>query len=266
MEAIPRRQEGNSRGWSRPCNRFVVMNSLRFLSSAFCSLGLALALSACGPVELDEIDPVTGLTLSESAATIDMNNLMGDSDIFGGAWVTAAKAQAFLTKRGGLLKSYRDPAFGNRTAADIIVSEARAQGVNPIYMMARIQTESSLISSGSASNIGKATGCGCPDGGGCGTKYQGFGKQIQCAALLMKNYYNDLNAGRPTVSGWKAGVAKRTSDPCTVTPANKSTAALYTYTPWVGAYARQCGNKTVGGSSLVAAIYQSYKADTTLAP
>ncbi len=242
------------------------MNSLRFLSAVSCAVGLTLSLAACGPVEIDDIDPVTGLTLSESAATIDMNNLMADADIFGGAWVTAAKAQAFLNKRGGLLKSYRDPAFGNRTAADIIVAESRAQGVSPIYMMARIQTESSLISGGSSSNISKATGCGCPDGGGCGTKYQGFGKQIQCAALLMKNYFADLNAGRPTVSGWKAGVAKRTSDACNVTPANKSTAALYTYTPWVGAYARQCGNKTVGGSSLVATIYKSYRADTTLAP
>lgn len=233
------------------------------------ALGLALALTACGPAEVDEgeeIDPVTGLTLSESAATIDMNNLMGDGDIFGGAWVTAAKAQAFLNKRGGLLKSYHDPAFGGRSAADIIVAESRAQGVSPIYMMARIQTESSLISSGTSSHIPQATGCGCPDGGGCGTKYQGFGKQIQCAALLMKNYFADLNAGKTTVSGWKAGLAKRTSDPCTVTPANKATAALYTYTPWVGAYARQCGNKTVGGSSLVATIYQGYKADSTLAP
>lgn len=251
------------------------MNSLRSLFSVSCalglalSLGLALGLAGCGPAEIDgidDIDPMTGLTLSESAATIDMHNLMGDGDIFGGAWVTAAKAQAFLNKRGGLLKSYHDPAFGGRSAADIIVSESRAQGVSPIYMMARIQTESSLISSGTSSHIQQATGCGCPDGGGCGTKYQGFGKQIQCAALLMKNYFADLNAGRPTVSGWKAGVAKRTSDPCTVTPANKATAALYTYTPWVGAYARQCGNKTVGGSSLVATIYQGYKADSTLAP
>ena len=31
--------------------------------------------------------------------------------------VTAAKAQAFLNKRGGLLKSYHDPAFGGRSAA-----------------------------------------------------------------------------------------------------------------------------------------------------
>ena len=54
-------------------------------------------------------------------------------------------------------------------------------------------------------------------------------------------------------------MTKATSDPCTVTPVNNATAALYTYTPWVGAYAVQCGRATVGGSSLMASIYNRYK-------
>ena len=44
-----------------------------------------------------------------------------------------------------------------------------------------------------------------------------------------------------TISGWKVGVTKSTSDPCQVTPKNRITAALYTYTPWVGAYGIGCG-------------------------
>ena len=44
---------------------------------------------------------------------------------------------------------------------------------------------------------------------------------------------DDLDAKGTTIAGWKVGVAKKTSDGYAVTPANKATAALYTYTPWV---------------------------------
>lgn len=225
-------------------------------------------LSACGPAELGEteIDPFTGEELDAAAASLDIHNLMADSDMTGGTWVTEVKVQAFLNKKGGLIKNYRDPAYGNRTAADLIVANARSQGISPIYILARIQTESSLVSSGSATNIPKATGCGCPDGSGCSAMYRGFGKQVECGAKLVRNYLNDLSTKGTTVSGWKVGVAKNTSDPCSVKPANKATAALYTYTPWVGAYGRQCGRKDVGGSTLLGSIFQTYKADTTLAP
>ena len=228
-------------------------------------LSLALTLlAACGPeLDLDEpgvIDPDTGEFVVAAAARVDMNRLLGDADLSGGAGVTVAQVQAFLDRRGGPLRSYRDPAF-NQSAAHLIVAQSQAQGINPIYMLARIQTESSLVSQNLPANLPKATGCGCPDGGGCNQSYRGFGKQVECAARIVRGYLRDLDAGRPTVSGWRTGVAKSTSDPCRVTPANKATAALYTYTPWVGAYANQCGKKTVGGSSLVASIYQSYRSD-----
>lgn len=235
--------------------------------ASFRLFGLAcLAFSAaCGPaLEGDEpgaIDPETGEYLVSSANQVDMNNLLSDADLMGGAGVTAAQVQRFLDRRGGPLKTYRDPAFPGQSAAQLIVSQSRAQSINPIYMLARIQTESSLISQNNSANLPKATGCGCPDGGGCNQSYRGFGKQIECSARMVRGYLRDLDAGRATVSGWRPGTAKSTSDPCRVTPANKATAALYTYTPWVGAYAAQCGRKSVGGSSLVASIYRSYLGD-----
>lgn len=231
------------------------------------TLGASLVVAGCGAgLEGGEIDPFTGEELTAEAVSLDIHNLMSDADMTGGTWVTEAKVQAFLNKKGGLLKNYRDPAAGNRTAADLIVTNARAQNINPIYILARIQTESSLISTGSASNIPKATGCGCPDGSGCSAMYQGFGKQIECSAKFMRNYLNDLATKGVTIAGWKVGVSKNTLDPCSVKPANKATAALYTYTPWVGAYGKQCGKTSVGGSTLLASIYTSYKADATLAP
>ncbi|WP_281255422.1 hypothetical protein [Cystobacter ferrugineus] len=207
------------------------------------------------------VDELTGEVLLDLAATYDMHRLMEDADLTGGSTITAAQVQQFLQQKGSYLAGYRDPAWSNQTAATLIVARSRAHGISPLYMLARIQIESGLIQSGTSNNLSKATGCGCPDSGGCNTSYAGFGNQVECGAAKIRNYLKDLDAGRPTVSGWKVGVTKQTLDPCTVTPATKATAALYTYTPWVGAYAWQCGKDTVGGSSLVSAVFARYRGE-----
>jgi hypothetical protein len=222
----------------------------------------ALLAVGCGPSE-DEVvvDELTGQVLEAATTEYDMHRLLEDSDITGGQWITTAQVQAFLQQKGSYLATYKDPAWSNKTAAALIVEQSKAQTINPLYMLARIQTESSLITSGTSTNLAKATGCGCPDSGGCSTSYAGFGKQIECSAKKLRGYLIDLDAGRATISGWKPGVTKNTSDPCSVKPVNKATAALYTYTPWVGAYAIQCGRTDIGGSSLVAVKYNQFKGE-----
>jgi len=224
-------------------------------------LALALLLAGCAPVSPTESQ--SAITPPDYAMSFDIDNLLADSDIRGGATITEAEVQSFLQAKGSYLAGYHDPAFNNDSAASLIVSQSLANGISPLYMLARIQTESSLVESGSSSHLAAATGCGCPDSGGCSASYSGFGKQIECGAKLMANYFADLDAGNTTVAGWKSGLTKSTSDPCSVTPANKATAALYTYTPWVGAYGIGCGRSDVGGSSLVALIYAKYASGQT---
>jgi len=225
---------------------------------------LPALLVACGPSSEEPagVDELTGQVLEAATTKFDMHRLLEDTDITGGQGITTAQVQQFLQQKGSYLAGYTDPAWG-KTAAALIVEQSKASGISPLYMLARIQTESSLITSGTSTNLAKATGCGCPDSGGCSTSYVGFGKQVECSAKKLRGYLTDLDAGRPTVSGWKVNVAKNTSDPCSVKPANKATAALYTYTPWVGAYATQCGRTTVGGSSLVALKYSQFSAEYT---
>ncbi|NMO22979.1 hypothetical protein HPC49_45665 [Pyxidicoccus fallax] len=222
----------------------------------------ALLAAGCGPVEDSEapvIDELTGQVLLEATTKYDMHRLMEDTDITGGQWITTAQVQAFLQQNNSYLATYKDPAWGSKTAAALIVERSKAYSISPLYMLARIQVESSLVQSGTSNNLAKATGCGCPDTSGCDAQYTGFGNQIECSAKKLRGYLTDLDAGRATVSGWKVGVTKSTSDPCSVKPVTKATAALYTYTPWVGAYAIQCGRTTVGGSSLVRVIFDRYK-------
>ncbi|MCY1000846.1 hypothetical protein OWM54_27215 [Myxococcus sp. MISCRS1] len=221
----------------------------------------ALLAVGCGPVEEEQdefVDELTGQVLQRATVKYDMHRLLEDDNLLGHQWITTEQVQAFLTQQGSYLATYRDPAFSNKTAAALIVERSKAFGISPLYMLARIQVESSLVQSGTSNNLSKATGCGCPDSSGCDAQYVGFGKQIDCSAKKLRGYFTDLDAGRATVSGWKVGTTKATLDPCSVKPTNKATAALYTYTPWVGAYATQCGRTTVGGSSLVSVIYHRY--------
>jgi hypothetical protein len=232
-------------------------------------VGVTAAVSACGPELAGEEENPFGedprsedLRQSDAAlGTLNMHNLLTDDDMAGFEWVTVAQVQSFLQSKGSFLAGYTDPKW-KKTAAQLIVERSRAYDINPVYMLARIETESGLIRSGTSKNLEKATGCACPDSGGCSASWAGFGNQVECSASKFRNYLIDLEAGRTTVSGWKKGVAKRTLDNCLVTPANNATAALYTYTPWVGAYASQCGTSKWGGSSLVALLYKSFKSST----
>ncbi|GAC1573851.1 MAG: hypothetical protein NVS3B20_24510 [Polyangiales bacterium] len=82
---------------------------------------------------------------------------------------------------------------------------------------------------------------------------------VRCAAQKMRAYFQEIDADGETRSGGRVDAAKSTLDGCSVTPANRATAALYTYTPHVGAYGIGCGS-SAGGSSLVAIEYDIFAA------
>ena len=125
---------------------------------------------------------------------------------------------------------------GGMTAAQAIAAAAEKYHINPLAILVRAQMEQSLIAKTNPSDkaLNYAFGCGCPDGGSCSTQWKGFHKQAECMAGHMRDYLDDQAGGGETIAGWKVGKAKKTLDPSWVTPKNKATAALYTYTPWVG--------------------------------
>lgn len=187
---------------------------------------------------------------------LDRHRLIEDSDLAGDQDVTVAQIQKLLENEGSALATFSED---GRSAARWIVEESRAARISPVYMIARIETESSLIRSGTLDKIRQATGCACPDGSACDPSFAAFGLQVRCAAELVRGYLTDLEVDNSTVTGWGVGVGKSSSDPCWVVPQNRATAALYTYTPWVGHYARQCGTSQWGGSSLVALLLRHFK-------
>jgi CHAP domain len=239
-----------------PFSIFSLPTRRKALLLAIPSLGLGLAAcsgSASGPIQASQSSVSSG-------SAVDANDVISDANLTGAQGVTASDVEAFLHAKGSALAGYVDPISG-QTAAALIVSLSEASQISPVYMLARIETESSLVTSGSLGNLDSATGCGCPDTAACDPAHSGFYNQIGCAASTVRGYLTELASGDATVSGWKVGVAKDTLDPCAITPANMATAAMYTYTPWVGQYSTSsCGRAGIGGTSLMAVLFQEYLA------
>lgn len=212
--------------------------------------------SLLGPflVKAAEIDP-----------EFNPNNIITDEELLNTSTMSLADIQNFLETQGSYLAYYTAVnTHGDiKTAAEIIYdastknydcegvslsdkpTEAEKQikcrqitTINPKFLLVLLQKEQSLIgeSSPSQKQLDWATGYGCPDGGSCNPYWQGFGKQVNSAALQFWWY---LRA--PHQYSYQKGQTYTFSNPygtistqnMTVTPENQATASLYNYTPHV---------------------------------
>lgn len=211
-------------------------------------LGFSLILTGVACTALTEEDPAASQDAALEAQ-FNKNNVISDAELQGST-MTVVEVQRFLDKTPygtkSALASYTE---NGQTAAQIIHAEALKYKISPIAMLARLQTEQALVSKTTAAKsvTDIAFGCGCPDSASCGPKYYGLENQAACAAGSLRRSIDRQTTGT-TISGWKKGVAKKSQDQVEILPENAATAALYTYTPWVG---ESGGGKTgVGGTSL----------------
>lgn len=185
--------------------------------------------------EASDYDPVSADDKADGlAARFDRQAIMTDAFFVDVDYLDAAALQAFFEATPYRTRSWlADATVGDQTAAEAIVAGARAHGVNPIVMVARMQVEKSLVSATrtpTASRVDYAFGCGCPDGRACSATYRGLDRQVECAAATLRRWFDASVDG---TGEWRVGRARRTLDPTTVTPTNHATASLYAYTPWV---------------------------------
>lgn len=198
------------------------------------------------------------------AETFDPNNIIGDLEILDYTTMDLNDIQQFLANKGSYLANYSCPDTAGviRKAAEIIYNAAvknyncdgailsdnpteeeknlkcKKVTINPKFLLVLLQKEQSLIEDAwpSQSHLDWATGYGCPDSGGCNPRWQGFGKQVNSAALQFRDYMDN-----PQFYTYKVGQTYTftnpygtiSQEPITVTPANQATAALYNYTPHV---------------------------------
>jgi hypothetical protein len=232
------------------------MGSRTFLGIVLGILGTAVI--ACNAVAPDD-EKVEGDNAYATQAEFDRNNVLSDSALRKSDSMSAADIQNFLEKNpwGGtsVLATYKE---GGKTAAQLISDACTKYKINPMELLVRLQMEQSLIykKTAPASTIEIAFGCGCPHSPACSSKYEGFGNQAECAAGTLSRSFDRALSSQGTVSGWKKGDEKMSEDKVAIVPANAATAALYTYTPWVGEAGG--GKKGVGGASLHHTVWQRF--------
>ena len=163
--------------------------------------------------------------------------------------MTAEEIQNFLLKRNSFLSYFADfyPDDNSfSTAADIIWKTAQKFYINPEFILALLEKEQSLISiqKPAIKRLDWAMGYAVCDK--CSLKhplvaqFRGFGKQVYYAVNKLRNsFMADVEQSGATKSGFGPGITKALSKTVKITPVNKATAALYTYTPHVA------GNKSL---------------------
>lgn len=221
-------------------------------------LGLALVatVAACSTPTLD---PVGNSSSSVSGRTFDKDNVIDDASLRDVDAMSADDVQKFLEEtpwnKASVLATYEE---NGKSAATIIHEASVKYGINPLELLVRAQMEQGLINKATATDavIKKAFGCGCPDGSTCATRYSGLTAQAECAAGTLRRSMDRAVTAQGTVSGWARSRAKESQDGLTITPANAATAALYTYTPWVGEAGG--GRAGVGGVSLHFRVWNQF--------
>ena len=161
--------------------------------------------------------------------------IINDSDVTNFSSLSLWEIQQFLLSKQGSLAFYRDPTT-NLTGSEIIYQTAQTYQINPKFLLVLIQKEQSLVEDPSPAQkqYDWATGYSCY-GGQCSESYRGFSVQLNAAAnLFINRYFADLATNNCTITNWCIGQAKTTQDGHIITPQNRATAALYTYTPYRG--------------------------------
>lgn len=223
------------------------------------SATVTAALAGCSSKE----ESLSGTRSATTERAIDVDDILDDATMTDDRSMTVAEVQSFLehTPYGhpSVLASYRPK---GKPAAQIIVDTAREYALNPKLLLVRAQLEQALVSKQTATpqQLDRALGCGCvdtpkstttpgaPSAHTCSARYVGFENQVRCAASTLRHALDGLaGAKHATRSGWSKGTSKATLDGIEVTPKNDATAALYSYTPWVGKLGG--GRSTVGGTS-----------------
>lgn len=132
------------------------------------------------------------------------------------------------------LKDYSE---NSKTSAQIIYEAAQTYRINPQVIITLLQKEQGLVTDTWPLNLQyrSATGYGCPDTAACDSQYYGLTNQINWSAKMFRAILNNSSTWyTPYVLG-NNYIRWNPTSSCggtTVNIANRSTQALYNYTPY----------------------------------
>lgn len=193
------------------------------------------------------------LVMAQTSPSVSF--IISDYDLRDYTAMDLNQIQSFLVNKKSTLANYKDP-ITKLAAAQVIYQSAQDFQISPKFLLALIQKEQSLVEHANPqpSQYDWATGYAVCDS--CTTddpliqKFKGFYNQVYNAAKRISTvYWLSLETKGATDSGFGPGIPKLV-DGLTITPANKATAALYTYTPHLH------------GNELFAQVWQRFFAQT----
>lgn len=175
------------------------------------------------------------LPTAVARAGFNPDNVLDDSVLRRADAMSYEEIRIFLASKGGLGNVVDiDPIDGlAKNGAQLIHDAAKRYNVNPQYIMALIQKESSAVETDNpvARQLEWATGyalCdGCFRGSPLAQKYRGLAKQIDAGAGFVDWFFKQAAEGRALRNVGTTYTISGTP----VTPLNTGTAALYAYTP-----------------------------------
>lgn len=184
------------------------------------------------------IATVASATPRAQAAVWNQNRVLSDRDLEEHRSMSTEEIQNFLIKRGALAAYVTVDVDGKmKRAADIIARVAETYQLNPQFLLALIQKEQGLVEDTSLTETQLAWATGYAICDRCDKdhpelqEFMGFANQLEHAAKRLREIYlSALARGERTQTGWGVGIEKR-ADGVRITPQNRATAALYTYTP-----------------------------------
>ena len=188
------------------------------------------------------VEPVAPPAGRAALSVYSKDDLIDDARLEDDSTMTAAKIQTFLVEHGSVLKDF---STGGRTAAQHIYDACREFRINPYVVLTTLQKEQGLIkSSGTPDPDHLAMGWATGD-----QSTYDFANQIYYGTKQFRRYADTLANVNQThyhdVDGifWQVGQTHHVYDGH-VTPANRATAGLYIYTPYIG------GSTGIGGNYL----------------
>ncbi|MFS0867871.1 SH3 domain-containing protein, partial [Microbacterium sp. 179-B 1A2 NHS] len=209
---------------------------------------------------LSALAPASAARAADLPSSImDGGFIISDAEFFDKDAMTAKQAQAFLEKRVPTCKATDGPtclrsftanlpakakdaycaaisAKNKVKASEVIVTVAKACGINPQVILVMLQKEQGLVTSTKPSewSYRAAMGMNCPDTAPCSATSAGFVNQVYLGARQQQVYaknptrYN-YKAGQVNTIQWSPTASCGTSK---VFIENQATANLYIYTPY----------------------------------
>ena len=183
------------------------------------------------------------LLLPLPSAAFNENYIISDEELVDYNSMTVQDIENFLFGHGSFLAYYADFYPEDNvfmTAADIIWRTAQKFYLNPKLILTLLEKEQSLMTVQKPAMrrldwaMGYAVCDKCRLSHPLVSQFRGFGKQVYHAANKIRNsYLSDIEKKGVTQSGFGPGITKKINRSTKIMPANKATAALYTYTPHI---------------------------------